>query len=124
VLRSARVTGVSGLGVLHGTVAARPLLQMLGSDETLHREGLEAPTAMTSAAQFAFVPNGIKVTVDVATTIRALGQSPKDGSWTWEINVVPLPKAVPAIPSTRVIRVGRNEPGWASALQHCTAQHR
>jgi hypothetical protein len=120
LLRSVRITGVR-TGVTQGTVALAPLLQMLGAPDQLRREGLVSPPGQRARAALSVSPNGLSITVNMATALRQAGLSPKPGQWKWNLHYAALAGGLPPISQGRIIDVDQSDPTWKAKLDACNA---
>jgi hypothetical protein len=79
VLRSARATGTAQ-GLLTGSLSARALLGLLGSDAQLENQGLDATTAARVPATFAVDSDALQVTTGWGSLAPAAGAKPAAGT--------------------------------------------
>jgi hypothetical protein len=81
VLRSARATSRSH-GLLVGSVAGRPLLGLLGSDEQLRGQGLDPATTARVPATFTTEGGALTITMGWGSVAEAGGAKRQSGTWT------------------------------------------
>jgi hypothetical protein len=97
VLRSARATSGEG-SLLKGSVSARALLGLLGSDPQLQDRGLTAPAGARVPAAFGTTGDALEITAAWAALMRATG-STRSASGTWLLRFRPFGTTGPTAPS-------------------------
>jgi hypothetical protein len=96
VLRSARATGTAQ-GLLTGSLSARALLGLLGSDAQLRSQGLDATTTARVPATFAVDDDALQVTTGWRSLAPAAGA--KRGAGTWSLRFRVFDAAGPTAPT-------------------------
>lgn len=120
LLRSAEATS-SRTGLLRGTVAIAPLLQMLGTDDYLGKQGLSDTAGRRTSATFTVRHDRVTVQVNMAKALRALGKTPKHGDWTWQMSYT-TGSLLRTIPASRIVELQPTDPGWHEQLDACNAR--
>jgi hypothetical protein len=125
VLRSARADAGSG-SLVTGSLSARSVLGIVGSDAQLRRRSLLPPAGVQVAASFGTAQGGLHVTVQWSDLVTAAGNSSRhtrEGTWTLWFRPVGTGGPV-APPADQVVSTARNAPGFASQLRACNARIR
>lgn len=124
VMRSARATSRRG-GVLHGSVAAVPLFEVLGSTRSLAAMGVHPTRGGRVSGTFSIYPGG---GLSFRTTwARALASAGAYRNWHgedfWTVDVAGSGSSPLASPrATQIIDVPSTDPAWRATLDACSAR--
>jgi hypothetical protein len=109
--------------VIAGAVWARPVLEILGTDEQLKARGLLAPRGVEVPATFGTSDGGLRITVAWSDLVAAAGNSSRHTRvGTWTLWFRPGTGGPAAPPADQVVALARTDPSFASALRACNAR--
>jgi hypothetical protein len=109
--------------VITGTVWARPVLEILGTDEQLKAQALLPPRGVEVPATFGTSQGGLQITIAWSDLVAAAGNSSRHTRvGTWTLWFRPGTGGPAAPPADQVVALARTDPSFASAVRACNAR--
>jgi hypothetical protein len=109
--------------VIAGAVWARPVLEILGTDDQLKGQDLLAPRGVEVPATFGTSEGGLRITIAWSDLVAAAGNSSRHTRvGTWTLWFRPGTGGPAAPPADQVVALARTDPSFASALRACNAR--
>lgn len=122
-LLSSRAVRADG-SLIAGSMSARSVLEIVGTDAELSRRSLLPPAGVRVAATFAPSRGGLQVTIAWSALVAAAGNSSRHTrQGTWTLWFRPGSTGTPAAPPTaEVVSVPPTDPAFAAALRDCNSR--
>jgi hypothetical protein len=110
--------------LITGSISARSVLGILGTDEQLRRRSLLPPAGVQVPVTFSTAQGGLRLTVGWSDLVAAAGNSSRHTrTGTWTLWFRPGATGSPAAPpASQVVSLPSTDPSFASELRACNAR--